>query len=164
MSQQTGSSGDASTLTGNPRIEGGPPMKFSSSLAVALSALLSLSAGCSDGSDALQPEPPATVATVAAVRLEIVPGSMVTGDTILGWSSLKLSAMALDTRGNLMPQQTFTWRSSNDAVATVSDGLVTAKAHGDAVISATTAGKTGEMQVFVFKPGDGDDCKGCWDY
>ena len=38
-----------------------------------------------------------------------------------------------------------TWQSSNDAVATVADGLVTAIAAGDAVITVTT--EDGEFQA-----------------
>src|SRR5439155_23530059 len=49
--------------------------------------------------------------------------------------------------------QSFTWRSNNTAVATVSaGGLVTAVAAGSATISATSGGITGTAAVTVTAP------------
>lgn len=56
--------------------------------------------------------------------------------------------------GNISPKntsdKTITWSSSNSEVATVSDGKVTAKSRGNAVITATTSnGKTATLIVSV---------------
>jgi hypothetical protein len=125
-------------------------MKFSSSF-LTLGVLLALSVGCSD---VVQPEPLPVVASITSVRVSGTPRVNLGG-------TVQLSAVALDQRLFVMPDQTFTWRSSDEAIATVSEGLVTAKAPGTVTISATTAGKKGEMSVRV---GEGDDCAGCWDY
>lgn len=45
--------------------------------------------------------------------------------------------------------QTVTWSSSNEVVATVVDGLVTAIAEGTAVITAEAGGKTATCTVTV---------------
>ncbi len=120
-------------------------MKFSSALAVALSALLSLSIGCSD---AVQPEPDATVAWVAVSG----PEQVSVGRTV------QLSARAFYTRGYVVSAPSFTWRSSDEAIATVNWGEVTGKATGTVTIYATTAGKTGSKSLSVGEPG------GDWDY
>jgi uncharacterized protein YjdB len=63
--------------------------------------------------------------------------------------TVTLTATAMSTEGTPMAGQTFVWGSSNEAVATVSNGVVTGVAAGSATISATTGGKRGEMVVTV---------------
>ncbi len=53
------------------------------------------------------------------------------------------------------PVENTTWSSSNKAVATVKDGLVTAVSEGEAIITATADGKTGTCKVTVTKTGTG---------
>ena len=63
-------------------------------------------------------------------------------------NTLKLSATVLP----IICNQSVTWKSSNKKVATVKDGIVTAKKAGTAVITATTKnGKTVKCKVTVYK-------------
>lgn len=65
------------------------------------------------------------------------------------------NAVAKDASGTTVPA-TFTWTTSNPAVATVSQsGLVTATGNGSAVISASASGKTGSITVSVTSPPSG---------
>jgi uncharacterized protein YjdB len=63
--------------------------------------------------------------------------------------TVQLSATALDANGTPMTGQSFTWASSNEAIGTVSNGVVSGVAPGTAMISATAGGKRGEMQITV---------------
>lgn len=64
--------------------------------------------------------------------------------------TVQLSATAADTSGNPLPGTSFTWSSSNDAVASVtSAGLVTAIQNGTVKISAQADGAVGTAQVTV---------------
>ena len=63
-------------------------------------------------------------------------------------NTLKLSATVLP----IICNQSVTWKSSNKKVATVKNGIVTAKKAGTAVITATTKnGKTVKCKVTVYK-------------
>jgi len=65
-------------------------------------------------------------------------------------ATTQFSAIAHDQKGRPMPGTMFTWRSSNPAVATVSNtGLVTAVGDGSATISAMSTGVTGSANVMV---------------
>jgi outer membrane protein OmpA-like peptidoglycan-associated protein len=62
----------------------------------------------------------------------------------------QLAAAAMDQHGGPMSGQVFGWRSSNPAVATVSQtGTVTAVGEGSATISATAAAVSGNATVTV---------------
>lgn len=62
-------------------------------------------------------------------------------------------------KGNLYvltsPIENSQWSSSNEKVATVKDGLITALSEGEAVITATAEGKTGTCKITVTKTGTG---------
>jgi uncharacterized protein YjdB len=68
-------------------------------------------------------------------------------------STMQLTAAALDSKGNTVPNQSFVWLSSNTGVATVSgSGVVTGKRNGNVTITATTSligGKSGTVQISV---------------
>lgn len=65
-------------------------------------------------------------------------------------STLQLQAVAKDAGGRTISGRTFTWRSSNQGVATVSGaGLVTAVSTGTATISAETGGVSGSATTVV---------------
>ncbi len=71
-------------------------------------------------------------------------------DTLRVAQTQRLGATARTSSGAAVPNRTMTWRSSHRAVATVSRaGLVTARAVGTAVITATTGGVVGKASVVV---------------
>jgi Synergist-CTERM protein sorting domain-containing protein len=83
----------------------------------------------------------------------------VTGIT-LSQSSLAMktgntSALTATVTPSDATEKTVTWTSSNTAVATVKDGLVTAVGEGTAEITATAGGKSATCKVTVTKDGGG---------
>ena len=68
-------------------------------------------------------------------------------------STMQLSAIATDSKGNVIPNQAFYWSSSNTNTATVSgSGVVTGKRSGSVTITAQTApngGKSGSVKIDV---------------
>jgi uncharacterized protein YjdB len=68
-------------------------------------------------------------------------------------STMQLTAVALDNKGNVISHQSFIWSSSNTNTATVSEsGLVTGKRKGDVKITAQTSsagGKSGSLEIEV---------------
>lgn len=81
--------------------------------------------------------------------VDIVLVSPASVDLLVG-NTYQFGAVARDGAGNNIAGKTFTWTSSNPAIASVtSTGLVTARASGQAIITATTAGKSGEGQVTI---------------
>ena len=63
-----------------------------------------------------------------------------------------LSATTRDAANNVLTGRAIAWTSSNEAVATVANGTVTAVAAGSATITATSEGKTGTAAVTVTAP------------
>lgn len=73
--------------------------------------------------------------------------------SVAQYASRQLTATAYDQNGNAMSGQTFTWSSSNTAVATVSSsGVVYGASPGSATITASTGGKSGSTSVSVVIP------------
>ena len=75
-------------------------------------------------------------------------------------NTFELSAStATVEKGNLFvltsPMSDTQWSSSNESVAKVQDGLVTAVGEGKAIITATAEGKTGTCEITVTKTGTG---------
>ncbi|MFQ5551274.1 MAG: Ig domain-containing protein, partial [Gemmatimonadales bacterium] len=71
--------------------------------------------------------------------------------TALG-DQVQLSAAALDASGDPVGDASFTWSSSDDAIATVDQsGLVTGVSNGTATITATTGSVSGSATVTVAK-------------
>lgn len=115
-------------------------------------ALLVVAAGalaaCSNGGD--------TITTpsnrVASVEVLPPPTSLLIGE------SFTLTAVARNSEGTQPSSAPLTWRSSNSSVASVVQGIVTARAEGVADISAEAEGKSGSARVVVtstqrlFKP------------
>lgn len=68
-------------------------------------------------------------------------------------SAMQLSATATDSKGNVIPHQSFVWSTSNTNTATVSaSGLVTGKRSGSVTVTARTSptgGKSGSVQIDV---------------
>jgi trimeric autotransporter adhesin len=85
---------------------------------------------------------PASSVTVTAPSKKLKPGS-----------TMQLSAVATDSRGNVISNQTFFWASSDANTATVSaTGVVTGKRAGNVTITAQTSqdgGKSGSVKITV---------------
>ena len=65
----------------------------------------------------------------------------------------QFNAVAFDAMGVIVPSASFTWSSSNPAVATVAaNGVATAVSQGIVSIVATTAGRTGSASLTVAIP------------
>jgi uncharacterized protein YjdB len=88
--------------------------------------------------------PPPTVAVVTVTPSN---ADLETGE------SVQLTATARSSNGTIISGQTFSWLSSNPAVATVSSsGLVQAVSAGSATITATTSGVSGNASITVTAP------------
>ena len=84
---------------------------------------------------------------VAKLNLSGVPGALKPGETA------KLSAAAVDNKGNSLSGREITWSSSDAKVLTVAkDGTVTAKGDGTAKILAACEGKQAEASIKVVAP------------
>ena len=105
----------------------------------ALAALAVFAAGCS-GDSASPVDPDNDVATIEVVG---PPTSLVANETYVA------TATPHNAKGAELSNVLVTWRSSNDAVATVVSGTVTAHSAGTADIIAEAEGKTGKTQVTV---------------
>ena len=68
-------------------------------------------------------------------------------------STMQLSATATDSKGNIIPNQSFFWSSSNTNTATVSgSGVVTGRRSGNVTITAQTSqngGNSGSVKIDV---------------
>ena len=109
-------------------------------------ATVTASAGGQTAASSITVTLPAPTAPVVAT-VTVSPASV----SLNQGATSQLTATARDSAGNVMTGQTFTWSSSNNAVATVSaSGLVTAVAAGSATVSATSSnGRRGSASVTV---------------
>ncbi|HET7426068.1 MAG TPA: Ig-like domain-containing protein [Gemmatimonadales bacterium] len=97
---------------------------------------------CQSGSDAVSAPPdPADPLTLAP--------SVV---TITGGANARLQAIIRTSDGERFSPTDVTWHSSNQAVATVADGLVLGRQAGRARIVATWRGSEGTSEVVVLEP------------
>ena len=97
---------------------------------------------CSGGESTTDPLQP--TGRTANVVINSAPGSLVVGGTVA------LSAVAQDASGNIVPEATIHWSSSDDAIATVSSvGVVTAKAPGSVQIAASAEGHSALVTLAV---------------
>ena len=72
-------------------------------------------------------------------------------DTLIVGDTLRLAAAATDANGHVVLGVQFAWMSSDTLVAVVdAAGLVTGIGSGEAEVTATTAGKTGRLDLTVF--------------
>jgi len=71
-------------------------------------------------------------------------------DTLAIGERVQLGATAYSSSGGIIPNKTFTWSSSNDAIASVSNaGQVTAHANGAVIIAANTDNVVGTADIVV---------------
>jgi uncharacterized protein YjdB len=82
-------------------------------------------------------------AAVAKVTMPSAPA------TFLVNQGISLAAVVTDASGNVLTGRVVTYSSSNTAVATVLDGMVTAVAPGSATITATCEGVSGSVTVTI---------------
>ncbi len=94
-----------------------------------------------------EPRPVTADSTVAAVFLD--PQL----DTLLVGAQLQLVATAHNSSGAAIPNRSFVWSSSNDAIASVNPaGMVTANASGSVAIAANAEGVVGTARIVVVQP------------
>ncbi len=91
----------------------------------------------------VRPPPPVPV---AAIRLRPGSAQLEVGRTVT------VAADLVDQRGNALADRPVTWRSSDDNVATVSGGVVTARRAGSVVIAASAEGRAATISVTVTAP------------
>ncbi|UCF19970.1 MAG: Ig-like domain-containing protein [Gemmatimonadota bacterium] len=97
---------------------------------------------CGGDGDGITPPIPSTVAEVEVTSP--IGSAMALGRTV------QLSAVAKDRNDNPVTGVQFSWQSSNTAVATVSgSGLVTGVAAGNATVTATAEGVSGNLGMRV---------------
>jgi hypothetical protein len=102
---------------------------------VALLVLLALVA-CGGNDDGAAPAPPVAIVTVVTVAL--------TADHVAVGQTAALSAEARDVNGVVVPGVTFTWASSDNAIASVAGGVATGVGAGAARITASAGGVTSD--------------------
>jgi uncharacterized protein YjdB len=120
-----------------------------SRIIAALSAITLLGA-CNDSFS-----PPPSAPSVQG--LTVVPRSA----TLQAGQVVALKASLTDEHGDRLQGFVVSWRSSNDAVATVAgSGEVVGRSVGDAVITASVAGKTQISTIQVLARGQKPDPKG----
>ena len=123
---------------------------------VLIPALLACSDADPAGPDDL-PDPEAP--DVADLQLD-APGTML---WTLG-ESLTLSARAVDADGDPIPVVALEWTSTDSGVASVSDGVVTARGDGVAAVRVAASGRNASAFIVVVtaaSPADRSDCLGC---
>jgi uncharacterized protein YjdB len=98
--------------------------------------------------DAGPPAPAATAATATALDVGPVPDALVVGDEV------RLTATLRDSAGAALATPSAAWTSSDDAVASVADGLVRARQAGRATITARSGGLAASVAVDVAPRGD----------
>ena len=95
-----------------------------------------------------QPAPAAGVPVADLVVQAVVVSPAV--DTLRVGERVQLVAAAHASSGAVVPNKTFVWTSSNDAIASVSaSGLVTANAAGSVVIASRTDNTVGTASILV---------------
>lgn len=87
-----------------------------------------------------------TVTVVPVASVSVTPSTA----TLLAGGSVQLTATPRDSAGTALPGRTVAWASGDLAVATVSpSGRVTGLAAGEAVITATSEGRSGTSTITV---------------
>jgi hypothetical protein len=105
---------------------------------------IGVSSGEASGVVRVRVEAPVVLATLAVEQ----PRRLTVGDNVT------LTVTARDSRGNMIPNQSVAWSSSNADVASVggTSGIVTAAKAGTADISASASGVTTSVRVTVLAP------------
>jgi Tol biopolymer transport system component len=115
------------------------PMIFPFRRVALLALAAALVSSCSN--DGATPTDP--VNDIVVIDVVGPPTSLIAGETY------SLAATPRNASGGLPGSVILTWKSSNEAVATVVDGIVTARSVGTADITAQAQGKTGTTKITV---------------
>jgi hypothetical protein len=91
-----------------------------------------------------------TVMPVPVASVEVTPPTA----NLLPGESVQLHAVTLDSVGGALTGRTITWTSSDNTIAQVASGLVTAVAPGSVIITATSETKSGTASITVNAPSD----------
>lgn len=86
--------------------------------------------------------------TLASLRVSRDSLRMLTG------GSFTVSASGIDSSGREVDNPTVTWSTNNETVATVNNGIVSAREPGFALVSATAGGLTASVRITVFAATD----------
>lgn len=89
-----------------------------------------------------------TTSTVSSIAITDSEGTVTTATTLESGGTVTLSSSVTTSDGSTY-SDTVTWTSSNESVATVSGGTVTAVGAGEATITATAGGKSAAYTVTV---------------
>jgi hypothetical protein len=116
-------------------------------VSLGLASLVACSADETTVTEPTTPSTPTTPNTPGAVvtSVSLSPGSA----SIAAGTTRTITATIKDQNGAAMSGQTVAWSSSNAAVATVSNGVVTGVSAGTATITATAANKSGTASITV---------------
>ena len=104
----------------------------------ALAAMTAFAAGCSDEKGPVDP-----ASNIATIEVVGPPTSLIASEQYV------VTAQVHSASGGVLDNVVMAWRSSDDAVATVVAGTVTAHAAGTADIIAEAEGKSGKTQITV---------------
>ncbi len=108
-----------------------------------VTTLAALSIGCGGSSEPTGPSGAPPGVTVASVTLENMPTQMETG------TSKSATATPRSAAGTAVSGRTITWSSSDNAVATVAAGTITAISRGTVTITATADGQSKGASVNI---------------
>lgn len=130
------------------------PQPLKSGLTVALCLI----PACDGGSTPTPPNvsPPVPAPQVASIEVAPDGIDLAVGDT------LTLTATARDGSGAVIPGVRFNWSSSDTAIATVANGVVTGGADGLAQIFAAAGNQDGSATVVVSEPPSDVRTTGIW--
>lgn len=98
-----------------------------------------------------------SLSTTVMVSVTATPASVVlSADSVTlsgAGDTISVDAQVLDAGGNEIPNAQVTWSSSDSAVVTVTDGLITAASTGTATVTATAGAQSSTVVVTVEQPG-----------
>jgi hypothetical protein len=118
-------------------------------LAASVALGLLILSGCGGGYQNVAPNKPPYQKSLAQVQVSSteLPSIQISGSVLLSASAVYQNSPNSFTNTDVT--KSATWATSDSAIATVSNGLVTGAGFGSVTISAAFGGKSGSMTVFV---------------
>lgn len=145
----------ASTRSANGTVLTGRTVTWSSSNATVATVANGVVTGIATGSATITAasEGRSATATVTVQPIPVASVALTPSTTTLSiGATVTLNAATRDANGATLTGRTISWSTSNAAVATVANGLVTAVSPGSAVITATSESQSGTAQITVSTP------------